>query len=357
MDAVNSFSRWQFEDYIPRLKMKMAYDAFDRNLQRYGKSLSREQIAELSAKESNAAFGNLNTMFDSVPRSKTFKSLLRLATFAPDFLESRMRFVGQSISRYGGEQRAALIRGALAMYVAARVGNALINNGDAKWDPEHALSLVVNGKAYSLRTVQGDLEHAVTDPRGFIYNRLNPLTTRPIVEYLAGRDQFGRQKTALSQAKDLAKSVLPFGAQKFITTPDEGLMNSLLTSAGINARNDRTPIEEMVHKLYLKNIPDRPYDEEKQAETRKMRGQQSRLVIEFKGLGLKDAMKVYGKLQEETAHGKVWPHAVLELAELRPEMERKRALLEWMPEAERQDIADRLDSLLPENDWGLGNRE
>jgi hypothetical protein len=276
MDALNSFSRWQFEDYIPRLKMQMAMKAYARNAKRYPQ-LSERQVAELSAKESNAAFGNLNTYFDNVHRSKTFKQLLRLTMFAPDFLESRMRFVGQAFTRYGGEQRAALLKGALVMYAVSRIVNALLNHGDAKWDPEMAFSIEAGPRKYSLRTVQGDILHAVTDPRGFIYNRMNPLTTRPAVEYLSGRDQFGRQKSVAHQVRDIAKSVLPFGIQKVTQTSDEGWLDSLLTSASINAANYRSPAEEATHKLYLQGIPDMPDDEEREAASRKFAQMEEKL--------------------------------------------------------------------------------
>lgn len=385
MDGVHSFAHWQFNDYIPGLKADMYDHAFQRNLKRYPK-LEPEQVAELTAKQANAAFGNLNTAFDAVPRTKTFKSLLRLAAFAPDFFEARMRFVGQAMGRYGGEQRAALARGALVMYATARIANALLNQGDAKWDPEHAFSIVVNGKAYSLRTVQGDILHAVTDPRGFAYNRMNPLTTRPIVQFLSGRDQVGRPKTAASTAVDTAKSVLPFGIQKVIQTSDEDWLNSILTSTGFEARNDRTPTEEAVHKAYLAGIPDAQNDEEKQAESRKLRGiedkvragkmqpkevwdlvdkgevtareagrtieraQQSRLALEFKSLRLKDAMKIYGEVQAKARHSTMFPHEALDLAELKPEMERKRALVEELPEADRAAAQARLDDMLAENE-------
>lgn len=285
MDAVNSLSRWQFEDVIPRMKMKMAMQAFDRNWDKYGSKLEAEQfsrvkdqkiahetaermVAELTAKQANAAFGNLNTAFDSIHRSKTFKQMLRLTMFAPDFLESRIRYTAQAFTRYGGEQRAALLRGALGMYVIARVANAMLNNGDTKNDLEHAFTVVADGRNFSLRSQSGDIIHLITDPRGFIYNRLNPMTVRPVVEYLNGRDQFGRQKTPKSQVKDLAKSVLPFGVQKIIQTPDESWLNSILSSFGIVTSNYRSPAEEMTHKLLLRNIPDMPDDPEKQAQSR-----------------------------------------------------------------------------------------
>ena len=296
LDAVNALTRWQFENVIPRMKMKMALKAFDRNWEKYGARMEKEQlarlgkggnsglsaedlksmahttaermIAELTSKQANAAFGNLNTAFDNVHRSKTFKQLLRLSLFAPDFLESRIRYTGQALTRYGGEQRAAFLRGALGMYVIARIANYWLNNGDAKMDPEHAFTVVSGGRNFSLRSQEGDILHLITDPRGFIYNRLNPLTTTPTVEFLSGRDQFGRQKSFAHQAKDYAKRALPFGVQKVIQTGDEGWLDSVLSSFGLIASNYRSPAEEMTHKLFLQSIPDLPDDPERQAISR-----------------------------------------------------------------------------------------
>lgn len=372
LDTLNSFSRWQFEDYIPRLKMKMAMDAFERNQKRYP-ALSDRQVAERTATESNAAFGNLNTAFDGLHRSKTFKQMLRLSMFAPDFLEARMRFVGQALTPFGGEQRAALIRGALVMYVTARLVNALANQGDAKWDPEDAFSVVAGNRRFSLRTVQGDILHAVTDPRGFIYNRMNPLTTRPVVEFLSGRDQFGRQKSFPHQARDVAKSVLPFGIQKVINTSDEGWLDSIMTSTGLQAGNYRTPTEEETHKLYLGSIPDQPDDEEREAASRKyrqmedalragqmkpaevwqavkdgeitpaqaartiQRAHKTELQIEFASGGVKlpDAVRIFAKASPT------------EQMELRPILATKAVhQLPEMPQAEREKYAAQIKELL-----------
>jgi hypothetical protein len=368
MDSVHNFSRWQFQDYIPRMKMQTALKLFDKNTKSFPK-LTQEQVAELTSRQVNASYGNLNTAFDAMPRTKTMKSLLRLTTFAPDFLESTLRSYGQALTRYGTQQRMSLVRGALMLYATARIVNALNNNGDPKMDPEHAFTVVIGGREYNLRSRAGDLLHLVTDPRGFIYNRLNPLTTRPAVEYLSGRDQFGRQKTVMDQTKDVVKSVAPFAAQKAIQTPDETWLEGLLTSIGLQARNYRTPTEESVHKLYLQHLPDSPDDPEHEAEARKVRqveddmragkigptdvwamvpdkltpreaartverAQKSRLEIEYSSLGLKDAIKVYEKASP------------LEQAELRPALAKKQALIAEQPEADREELAERIEKLL-----------
>ena len=296
MDGVNSLSRWQFEDVIPRMKMKMARVAFDRNWKSYGAKLEAEaldrvagldrrgssrdklremaheqaerMVAELTSKQANAAFGNLNTAFDSIHRSKTFKQLLRLTFFAPDFLESRIRYTGQAFTRYGGEQRAALARGALGMWLIARAANALLNKGDTKNDLDHAFTVVAGGRNFALRSQEGDILHLINDPRSFVYSRINPLTTRPFIEFVYGRDQMGRQKTGVHVLSDIAKATLPFSVQKVIQTPDEGWLNSIISSLGVTTSNYRSPAEEATHKLFIKSLPDLPDDPEKQAENR-----------------------------------------------------------------------------------------
>lgn len=373
LDAMNAFSRWQFEEYIPGLKMKTGLKFLDWNRKHYAGKLSDRQMAEMAAKGVNARFGNLNTAFDAMPRSKTFKQLLRLSTFAPDFLESTMREYGQAFTRYGGAQRASLIRAALMMYVTARLANALLNHGDTKPDPEHAFTIVIDGRNYSLRTDVGDFLHLVTDPRGFIYNRLNPLTTRPAIEFLSGRDQYGRQKSFPHQAKDLAKSTLPFGVQKVIQTSHENWLDSLLTSTGLQASIYRTPAEEATHKLYLEGLPDLPDDEEREAAGRKYaqiedklregkmkpaevwaevksgelspmqaarairRSQKSRLELEFASgaVRLPDAVKIFEEANPA------------ERMELRPALVAKAEHeLPEMPEEQRAKLAAQVEKLL-----------
>lgn len=156
--------------------MTLAKEALQRNLKRYSGKLSEDQIYANTANQANAAFGELN--YTMMARNKTFQDVLRMSLLAPDFLEARGRFVGQAMKPYGREQAFALMRGALALYIGARLLNMAFNNGDPKWDPEAAFSLVYKGRMFTLRSVPGDIAHLFSDPRGFIYNRLNPIYGR-----------------------------------------------------------------------------------------------------------------------------------------------------------------------------------
>ena len=102
----NAFNDFLFKDYIPKLKMTMALEALERNQARYQGKLTDGQIAELTAHQANAAFGELN--YKLMARSPTVQDALRLGFLAPDFLEARSKFVGQALKPYGKEQRVAL---------------------------------------------------------------------------------------------------------------------------------------------------------------------------------------------------------------------------------------------------------
>lgn len=265
-EKLHAYQNYLFRSYIPRLKMAMALHALERNNIRYANKLTGDQILELTANQSNAAFGGLN--YKMMARNKTFQDLLRLTLLAPDFLEARSRFAAQATKPFGQEQRSALLRGALVLYATARILNYVLNDKDPKWEPAMAFSVAHNGHKIGLRTVQGDLLRLATDPRSFAFNRLNPMTTRPGIEFLTGRDQFGRQKALSSQAKDYLKAAVPIPAQGYMNNVDQNWAESLANALGLETGKYRSPAEEEAYKQHLGNIPDKPEDEDKIAESR-----------------------------------------------------------------------------------------
>ena len=246
-ERLQAYQDYLFKNYIPRLKMELAKHAFDRNTERYGDKLSQDQILELTARQANAAFGGLN--YNMMGRNKTFQDVLRLTLLAPDFLEARSKFLGQALKPYGREQSRALLTGAMVMYTGARILNKLLN-GDPDWDPSHAFSVRVGNRSFGVRTVQGDLLHLLTDPRSFAYNRLNPMTTRPAIEAILGRDSLGRQRKALDQLKDITTSAVPIPL-KGLTKPgtDTDLKASALQAVGIAGYKYRTKAERTARDL------------------------------------------------------------------------------------------------------------
>jgi hypothetical protein len=247
------YNRWLFEDYIPRLKMEMATHALERNRKAYSKDLasgkmSEDQLHYLTAEQANAAFGELN--YEMMGRNKTTQDFLRLSLLAPDFLEARGRFVGQAaktaVGGYGREQLIALGLGAATLYLTARILNKQLS-GQYHFEPDHAFDVVYNGRAYSLRTVQGDILHAMFNPRSFAYTRLNPVTTRTLFEMGTGRDQFGRPRSAVEQIQDFMKTVVPISAKGALNKEEQKWWEGLINAFGVTER--RSTAMDNIYKL------------------------------------------------------------------------------------------------------------
>ena len=235
-----------FKHYIPRLKMTMALHALERNKKIYGKELTADEIGYLTASEANQAFGGLN--YEMIGRSRTTQDVLRMSMLAPDFFEARARFVGEAFSKYGAEQRVALMLGAGAMYVTARIMNQMLND-DPHLELKNAFNIVVGKRLFGLRTIQGDLIHLVTDPGKFMFNRVNPLYVRTLVEAGTGRDYFGRERTGMQQLGDLAQTVVPIGLRGITNPTQQSLLDSLANSIGFVEKKYHTPAEELAHKI------------------------------------------------------------------------------------------------------------
>jgi len=110
----------------------------------------------------------------------------RIFLTAPDFLLSRAKVVAQALKPFNREQRIFLIAQAAIVYGLSRVLN-LVLDGDPHFEPENALSVVYNGRAYSARFIVNDLYHLARDPVSFASGRFGPLT-RTAIEAVTQRD-------------------------------------------------------------------------------------------------------------------------------------------------------------------------
>lgn len=235
---MESYHQWLFQDYIPRLKATMALGALKRNRARFGGTMSDEAIFRKTAKQANAAFGELNYIM--LERSKTAQDMSRLILLAPDFLEARARFAAQAFEKggktkvplFGNEQRAALLLGALTMYVTARIANKILDD-QYHFEPENLFNIVYKDHAYGLRTVQGDILHLLNDPLKFWMSRLNPVYGRTLLEGLTGRDYFGRKRSIAEQAWDAVSTMIPITLR---SNRERQLWESLLNGFGATAR-------------------------------------------------------------------------------------------------------------------------
>lgn len=254
------YSQWLFMEAIPKIKLEMAKNAYERNVEVNNKrtrlrKLDDNQIAEMTAKQSNAAFGEQNYLW--MGRSKTLQDITRLGLLAPDFLESRIKFVGQAFRPHGTEQRVALVRGALAMAVIAKtieysIGDAKDDEGKRtiRWKPTELLSAKIGDKLYGIRSVQGDLVHLLSNPRNFVYYRLNPTTTKAMAEWATGRNKYGQPRTTKEQIKDFFKEIQPIPVQDF-QKKDATIISTVLHSAGFPSWTFRTDAENQARQFWF----------------------------------------------------------------------------------------------------------
>jgi hypothetical protein len=260
---------WLFRDYIPRWKMTLALAIEKRGMENYAADIKAgkvtpEQITRMAARQSAAVFGGQNQR--AIFRSKTFQDTLRVLFLAPDFGEERLRQVLQATGKYGKEQRTALLFGAVGLAVVAKSVEKELT-GQMRFD--RPFTVTYKGKEYGLRTPASDIYHFVTDPLGYVRNRLNPVITRPLLEGLTGRDYFGRKRSPWEQVKDEATTIVPIPLRGAITK-SQHLWESFLNSTGITEHRDTTT--EDVYKLaqnwkdknHVATVPDEEvYDPDK----------------------------------------------------------------------------------------------
>jgi hypothetical protein len=100
--------------------------------------------------------------------------------------------------------------------------------------------------------VQGDIAHLITDPRSFAAHRLNPITTRPLLEAITGRDEFGRPRDLKGQAEDVAKGISPIPLQGLTKPGDYDIKESVARGMGITASRYRSRAARTAHELWIK---------------------------------------------------------------------------------------------------------
>jgi hypothetical protein len=297
---LDMYTDYLFKDYIPRLKMQMAHGAFSRNMKIYGNKMSRGDIAKLTSDQANAAFGELN--YAALGRNKTFQDVMRLGLLAPDFLEARARFAGQALRPKGREQfMAAVVRGSIITYSGARIVNALLNDGDPKWDKP--FSLVIGDKEFLARSVPGDAYHLLKDWRSFIYHRLNPTMVRPIMEAVTSRVYTGRWVSPEDQLKDFFRSHIPIAFQR---TADQKWWQSAMNAMGVTAMDERSRALQEAVKIRQRSTFAHP--------TKKSE-EESKLVVGYikeleKSTLPEDRKEIFGRMREDVLAKKLSPKDV-----------------------------------------------
>ena len=303
--VTKAYGEYLFKDLIPRYKMYLFEKAFERNMERYKNDYTREIVGEITANQVNAAFGELN--LKAMGRDPTLQDVFRLAALAPDFLEARMRFVGQAIKPGGTEQLHALMLGASTLVGGAAIFNMLFSDDHKTHLIDDPMSLVIGDTAYGLRSVPGDILHAAKDlygaltsssqPKSFVSSRLNPITLKMPMEIASGRDEFGHRVDPQDIAKNLVKAITPIPLQGAWSKGEQNLTIGILKTLGITAHKTKDSADRMISKFFDDHRQDMPADIRRELEHGK---QIDKLVDEhIKNPTIESRDKVMGFIQKQ----------------------------------------------------------
>lgn len=308
LKQIGQMSDFLFHEYIPSMKMDLWEHAYKRNLERFSKDIqsgkiSENQIAVMTSRQANAAFGNLN--YEAMGRNPTLQDFLQGVMLAPDFLEARGRFAGHVAKPfYWREQARAIGLLAITMFTGARILNKML---DDNYHWEEPFAVVVSGRKYRLRSVPEDLWEAYHDPTRFIYNRVSPFM-RIIGELGTHTDYRGAYIGYGKTIKNALTSWIPLGMKevfgeatkdlpetfKLPRNPDMSLIESFTSSIGLHGSKYFTGTEKMISQRYKERfgIGTMPPDAQEKAIIKKQ-------IREKLNEGNEDeAMQLYSKYRE-----------------------------------------------------------
>jgi hypothetical protein len=262
-DAVVRMNNFTFNEYIPRLKMKVGLAVLDRNTARYSKELTPEQIGELTGRQMDGAFGGQNWRL--MGANKSTLAVMRLGFVAPDFLISRAKVIGQAFKPYNKEQRVFLLAQAVGVYALCRTLNATFSDDhDPHFEPHNWDSVVLGKRAYHARFIVSDAANLARDMMGlggfnqhgipFITGRLG-VVPKTGIEALTGKDLFtGQNKDGLFDtdnpalkafsivAKDTSEWMTPMGVDGFMpgaaSRGQTGLGSAIVATVGVSSKKE-----------------------------------------------------------------------------------------------------------------------
>ncbi len=134
-------------------------------------------------------------------------------------------------------------------------------------------------KVYTLRTLPTDMMHALTSPRDFIAGRVNPLSVRPAVEFLTGRDRQGRKVEFPQEVGDFFSAFTPIPATNIANKlQDVGNLSGAEVAArtlGASTYQYKTEAEKLALQFASDRMPSGPLSgEQLAAHRRKLRAEQ-----------------------------------------------------------------------------------
>jgi hypothetical protein len=269
----NYIQEFTFDKLIPGLKARAFKSVYSRFLEKMP-GAGADEVAHQAATYVNDVFGGQH--WRDLGVSASGQDFRRAVLLAPDWLTSEVHMLSRAAGGMGSPAasiaRQDMLRLTAGLYVTARVVN-MLSTGQAH--PEAPFGLVVPGKkgeddkVYSMRTLPTDLLHVMSDPRGFVAGRLNPLTTRTAIEGITGRNERGQKVTPADEFEDAARNFVPIGVQGLVkgnipgqaTTADQ-----LIKAAGASVYKYRTEAEKLAQEKASDHMPSGPVDPEQLAK-------------------------------------------------------------------------------------------
>jgi hypothetical protein len=291
-DIQDHLQHFLFDKYIPGLKVRAYKSLFERyrnaiendpnfkgetetptgrlaELLKERPDLKNSKVraaARLAAEDTNERFGGLN--YKQFGRAAGSQDFLRLATLAPDWLESELRFM-KRVFTGGGEgsvARSDFVRMTVGLWGAARVLNLLTTGKPHMEAPFGVAHVDSEGKEkiYSVRALPTDIMHAVSDPYDFLRGRISPLG-RIASEVYTGRDYAGRKQTPFNTIVDVVRGSAPIPAQAAIKsisgeTPDLGSADQAVKALGGTAQIYKTSAQNKAAQLASEKSESGPVD-------------------------------------------------------------------------------------------------
>lgn len=241
--------------YIDRLKLNAALH-FAERLEKTNPNLDEMTRYKVAGQLANQRFGGLNYL--QMGRSQTAQDILRLTLLAPDWMESNLRDFASTMGSFGKLTGFDLGRIALYNFTVAQTLN-LLNTGKMHLDTPFGVQSQDGKKVYSVRTMPQDIFHALTAPRDFALNRLNPVISRSALEALTGRDNEGHLRDLGDQLKDLLTNATPMPLQGIVNAvtgnvhPGESFGDYPRLAAGVTSRANNSPAETLAYRLASEN--------------------------------------------------------------------------------------------------------
>jgi hypothetical protein len=265
--GLNQFQGWMqsflFDRYIPGLKDRAYLKIFD-DMRDANPHLTDDEAAARAADMVNDTFGGQN--WRKLGVSASTQDFARMFALAPDWLLSEVRMGARAFGfmdkESGAFARKVMIKQMAAIWLGARVLNMLSTGQMHNEAPFGVVSKNEKGEetVYSVRTLPTDLMHAISSPEEFIAGRVNPLTVRPVVEGLTGRDAMGRRAPFDRQAADLLRNVTPIAAQGLIRGGPLGTPEQIYKATGGRVYKYKTEADKLLDRYASDRMPTGPVD-------------------------------------------------------------------------------------------------